>query len=289
MKCPNCGAEVKGNVCEFCGSELLTEKKTGFCCGKCGSSNVAFRRENQGEIRGKKSKQIVHKTVGYCKDCGNTWFVSEEGKKKRKTWLWVLGWIFIFPLPLTILLLRKKDMKPVIKYGIIVVAWLIFLLIGLSGRSDSNSAGRQSGRNREITQNDVTQNNIKELSFLSTDDVTLKVGEVYSSSYIKADVKRTSKFSPDDIVFISDNPEVATISLTRVSLSTYLYYEITGVSPGETKVYVTSSDGSIVSEAIHVTVLEPVQIESITIIDAESDLVLGEFLDCSILYVPASD
>ena len=139
MKCPNCGAETKGSVCEYCGSELPTQKKTGVCCNKCGSTNIAFRRENQGEIRGKNTKQIVHRTVGYCKDCGNTWFVSEDVPKKRKTWLWVLGWICIFPLPLTILLLRKKDMKPALKYGILAVAWIVYLLIAVSGNSSKES------------------------------------------------------------------------------------------------------------------------------------------------------
>ena len=79
-------------------------------CPKCGSTNIQFRRENQGEVRGKNYKQVVHRTVGYCKDCGETWYSSSESEmpKKRKTWLWVLGWICIFPVPLTILMLRKK-------------------------------------------------------------------------------------------------------------------------------------------------------------------------------------
>ena len=55
---------------------------------------------------------------------------------KRKTWLWVLGWIFVFPLPLTILLLRKKDMKPVLKYGAIAAAWVVFLVIGVAGMNN---------------------------------------------------------------------------------------------------------------------------------------------------------
>ena len=64
-------------------------------------------------------------------------------KEKSKTWLWVLGWICIFPLPLTILLLRKKDMKPVLKYGIIVVAWIVYLLICFS-TSNKNTADQPS-------------------------------------------------------------------------------------------------------------------------------------------------
>ncbi len=139
MKCPHCGAEIENTkFCEYCGSQITAEmrkeqeqlNKKG--CPKCGSSNVTFRRENQGEVNGKKAKQIVHRTVGVCKDCGETWFTDSE-VKKRKTWLWVLGWIFIFPLPLTILLLRKKEMNQYLKYGIIAVAWIVYAVLVING------------------------------------------------------------------------------------------------------------------------------------------------------------
>lgn len=282
MKCPSCGAETKGNVCEYCGSELIAESKARTYCQKCGSPNVAFRRENQGEIRGKKEKIIVHKTVGYCKDCGNTWFVSEDGTKKRKTWLWVLGWIFIFPLPLTILLLRNKKMKPVLKYGLIAAAWVIYLVIALVGRSSDNGRDTTRTSAQSDTPTKAITSNLTELSFTRTNDVTLKVGGSYSAGFVKAVVKTSSDFSAKDVLFVSDNPDVATISLTEVALSTYLYYEITAVGPGETKVYAMSHDGSIVSETIHVTVVEPVQVESITINDVDSDLVLGDTVGCII-------
>ena len=134
MKCPNCGAEVSGNVCEFCGSQLSTGTNQKAHCSNCGSTNITFKRENAGEykVKGKNAKRVVHRTVGYCKDCGNTWYIGDDIPKKRKTWLWVLGWIFIFPLPLTILMLRKKEMKPAIKYGIIAVAWVLYLVIALT-------------------------------------------------------------------------------------------------------------------------------------------------------------
>ena len=149
MKCPNCGAEIKNNskFCEFCGSAISTEmrreqeqlNKAG--CPKCGSTNISFSREKQGEIRGKGGTAVVRSTVGMCKDCGYTWQTDSGIKKpkKRKTWLWVLGWIFIFPVPLTILMLRKKDMKPVVKYGIIAVAWLLYIGIGLSNNEETDT------------------------------------------------------------------------------------------------------------------------------------------------------
>lgn len=152
MKCPSCGAEIgNGRFCSYCGtqitSEMLREKeilnKAG--CPRCSSTNVTFKRENQGEVRGKNGKRIVHCTVGVCKDCGYTWRTdSAQPSKKRKTWLWVLGWIYCFPIPLTIILLKKKDMKPVLKYGLIAAAWLFFLLfyimVGTSGADDNTTS-----------------------------------------------------------------------------------------------------------------------------------------------------
>ena len=115
-------------------------------CPNCGSSNIQFKRENQGEIRNKRSKTVIHKTIGFCKDCGTTWNVDGNSSTvtKRKTWAWVLGWLFIFPIPLTILLFRKKNMAPVLKYGIIAAAWIIYLLIGFAASSKNNNGNEEN-------------------------------------------------------------------------------------------------------------------------------------------------
>ena len=141
MKCPSCGAEIGNNkFCEYCGSQITAEMQkeqeqlNKDCCPKCGSTNIQFQRENQGEVRSENTKRVIHYTIGFCKDCGYTWRADGKQKEeKRKTWLWVLGWICIFPLPLTLILLKKKDMKPALKYGIIAAAWIIYLLIGFAG------------------------------------------------------------------------------------------------------------------------------------------------------------
>ncbi|MBP3891850.1 MAG: hypothetical protein J6D29_06735 [Solobacterium sp.] len=109
-------------------------------CPNCGSENIQFKREKQGEVKGKKGQRVIYHTVALCKDCGNTWYVSEEGLEtpKKRTWLWVLGWLFCFPIPLTILLLRNNSMKKTLKYIIIAVAWLLYLLIGFTGSSSES-------------------------------------------------------------------------------------------------------------------------------------------------------
>ncbi len=143
MKCPSCGAEIgKSKFCEFCGTQITSdmlreqEQLNKIGCPKCGSTNITFMREKHGEVKGKKGTAIVRSTTGLCRDCGYTWYTDGGNglPKKRKTWLWVLGWILIFPVPLTILMFRNKTMKPALKYGIIAAAWIVYLIIGLSGK-----------------------------------------------------------------------------------------------------------------------------------------------------------
>lgn len=160
MKCPNCGGEV-GNAkyCEFCGSQITAAmqkerealNKPG--CPKCGSTNIQFKRENLGEVRGKNAKKIVHATVGVCLDCGETWFpqAASGNAKKRKTFLWVLGWIFIFPLPLTIILVKKKNIKPILKFALIAIAWLLFLAIGFFGRTTDANTDKAAHTTSSVT------------------------------------------------------------------------------------------------------------------------------------------
>ena len=91
---------------------------------------------------------------------GNVGMGASRVPKKRKTWLWVLGWLCIFPLPLTILLLRKKEMKAFVKYGIIAVAWLIYLMIAIAGTSGLDSKNGEDGT-RTVTVSSNTNSTVE--------------------------------------------------------------------------------------------------------------------------------
>ncbi len=152
MKCPSCGAEIEqgSTICESCGSQIpyamrrQQEQLNKQGCPSCGSSNIQFRRENQGEIRGKKSKQVVHRTVGFCKDCGYTWYpqsgANQISQKNNLVW-WILGWIFFFPAPVMVLVWRKKNTWDIkIKIAVTVVFWiLIFIIGGCNNNSEKTS------------------------------------------------------------------------------------------------------------------------------------------------------
>ncbi len=151
MKCPKCGAEIPvgSKVCEYCRTQITYEmqreqeqlNKEG--CPKCHSSNIEFKRENQGEVRGKNSKSVIHRTVGFCKDCGFTWYPNSasQGSKNNNTIWWVLGWLFFFPAPVMILIWRKKNTWDIkIKIAVTIVFWLLFFIFAASGSTEETES-----------------------------------------------------------------------------------------------------------------------------------------------------
>ena len=205
MKCSNCGQETKNNICENCGNEVALEysdtiDNTGKC-PKCGSLKIAYERERIGTSRqyrsrknyigngrqGKSVSQSVYRTVGVCQNCGYTWNPNATTSGTRsKTWLWVLGWILIFPLPLTIILLRKKDIAPKIRYGVIAIAWALFLIIALLGN----------------TQTDTPQDSNTGNSGISTTTTTNTSKDVIYGNYIDTIVAQYNAQASEKLVFV---------------------------------------------------------------------------------------
>lgn len=245
MKCPNCAAEVKGNFCEYCGSEMPQEKSTvnivnnyygdttkqenseddttSGKCPKCGNSKIIFKREKIatatqshsrknyiGNGRQRQSvSQSAYKTIGICQNCGYTWNPNETAKvSKRRTWLWVIGWIFIFPIPLTILLLRKKDMKPAVKYGIIAVAWVAFFTIGMFGNSETDvtqtdiAPSQTEGVQEDLTAEGTSQNEGNaEISDTTNETESL---DIILNNYIVDVISKHNSQATEQLVFVED-------------------------------------------------------------------------------------
>lgn len=143
-------------ICKYCGSENTDEAKT---CASCGAKEFNYKCENCGTLLldgnfcpkcgvkyGTKSKKCPRCGAEYysnaCPDCGyrnsNHGNTSQAGMvansiQKRKTWLWILGWIFIFPVPLTVLVSKNEKLNKWTKIGIITVAWIMYLALAMVG------------------------------------------------------------------------------------------------------------------------------------------------------------
>ena len=124
-KCGNCGTVFEdGNFCPKCGVKAGAKAKK---CPKCGAEYFSAACPDCGYTNKAGSTTVVHTNT------------AAQPVKKRKTWLWVLGWIFIFPIPLTILMVRNQRLNKWVKIGIIAVAWILYLIIAFTGGGSTNS------------------------------------------------------------------------------------------------------------------------------------------------------
>ena len=176
--CPSCGAHLDVDVgnktatCQYCGAVFPVEDETQHFklegAAQAGYEFEKGRQRAQAEAAARQGQYTPPQTYPtkqpnpprtYPPPPAAAQQVPMQPKKKRKTWLWVLGWICIFPVPLTIIMLRKKDMKPAIKYGIIVVAWLVYWAIGASGNSDKTKNMTQDTSSEVVATQKVTGRN----------------------------------------------------------------------------------------------------------------------------------
>ncbi len=131
MTCPNCGAklqvdaEKKELYCSYCGSALLLKDDVQHI--HYDNAEEAGYNFEKGRQRAQAEAMLNQQPINAYN--GQTVLVQLEPPKKRLTWLWVLGWIFIFPVPLTVLMVRKKNMPLVWRIIIPIVAWLVYVIL----------------------------------------------------------------------------------------------------------------------------------------------------------------
>lgn len=147
-------------------------------CPSCGSSNINFRREkvnsksnsSGGVVKiskrvsagGKKSNTTYnYHTIGFCKDCGNTWEVDDKNNGKHTALWWILA-ICLFPITISVWFWKseKINLSKTIK-GIIIGVFWIFLLI-FSGSGDITEEVENSIEQTEVIQTVVTEENTEE-------------------------------------------------------------------------------------------------------------------------------
>lgn len=242
MKCPNCGSRLTVDkssgecVCDSCGGKfLLDDESTTQHVEFDNAEDAGYefergRQKAQAEAR-QASLQAAQRTA------------NARNKKDNTIW-WVLGWLFFFPIPLTILVCRSKSLSQKSKNIIVCIIWgfiaVYMLLSGFSKHNDPRPTGA-----------------ITELQFSSAtpDEIELNVGDSYRRGWLKPSFDSyRHNFSSDEVVFVSEDPDVASISLDEVALNDYLYYRIEAVSEGDTYIYAVTSDGSVSSPRIHIIV-----------------------------------
>lgn len=155
-KCSNCGNVYdEGVFCPRCGVKAGKQAKK---CPRCGTEYYSAACPDCGYIP---TYQPAFTSAVYYQP--DTEYIPEENQQpqpRRKIWLWVLGWIFIFPVPLTILIARNQRLDKKTKVGIIVAIWAFIFFLGiLNGIKESiqKSVGTEKGTSYTIVSEETLQ------------------------------------------------------------------------------------------------------------------------------------
>ena len=130
--------------CTFCGTEQAVDpgQQCTVChnCGKPFITANAIQNYNSPYQNGAFGQHVSSGVQrGYSPPPQNY-----QQPKKKHTLLWILGWIFMFPIPLTILISRNQTMGKKLKIGLIAASWIVYLIIffpkGLSRTRDTSTS-----------------------------------------------------------------------------------------------------------------------------------------------------
>lgn len=195
MVCPNCGASLqvdadqKNLTCSYCGNGLYVDDEV---------KHVQYDNAEETGYQFEKGRQRAQAEATRVQQ---QTFNMNFGKppKKRKTWLWVLGWIFIFPVPLTILMLRNQKLSKPVKIGIIVAAWIVYLIIGLAGggsgdNKDSSNANTETTTIEQPADNSATTTIEQSADNSAANDSTAGSSESAINSFI-AEINKSEDIS----------------------------------------------------------------------------------------------
>lgn len=319
MTCPYCGNTFQVDAdndhisCEFCGNPLFINDGVENNLNH-NSINNSFNSVNNvpnnpadgmASQLGSKAGQAFGQIAGQLNNSGaksgywsNPNNLNQQTNSNNKIWLWIIGWIFIFPVPLTILALRSNKINKDFKIGLISGGWLVWLFFTLivnvgilSGGNSNERSNPVETLNEDVTIDDyatkelpseedteeIITSNIQDIQINDT-ELEMIEGEESNEKSVEVTVNDRNDFSYDDIEFISEDENIATIRYVKASLTTHIYFVVTGVVPGETYVYAKSKDGEIESERIKVVVKDDgyPDPESIEIVSDVNELAIGE-------------
>ena len=117
--------------CSQCNGDMTFDSnRKVFICKYCG--NVESVDESD-DVQIQRIKSQAYKDV----EMARQMYYDEERKKKNLVW-WVLGWICFFPVPLTILIWRNKEMDKKTKGILTAAVWIgVLIVTALFGESPS--------------------------------------------------------------------------------------------------------------------------------------------------------
>lgn len=140
MKCPHCSGtlevspDAKQAKCPYCNTQILIDDEVQHV--QFDNSEQAGYDFEKGRIKAQQDAALRQAEIERARVRATQ---EAERKKKNRVW-WILGWIFFFPIPLTVLIAKSKKLKPVLKIIFIAALWASVILIGAL----SNGNGKET-------------------------------------------------------------------------------------------------------------------------------------------------
>lgn len=127
----------------------------------------------------------------------------------------------------------------------VIFAPLLIILFLIGG------IGSCLGGDDETTTTVASSTGIEEIEFYDSDPLQLYIGDTEHSH---VEIECDDDFTEDDVVFVSSDESIVTVSLSSATYSN-VYYKIEAIAAGTATVHAETSDGIVKSEEITVTVL----------------------------------
>jgi hypothetical protein len=198
--------------CEYCDSALVIEDDSNADDMDLDGAEEAGYRFEKGRQRARdEQKRVVNldTTSGMSEDHliraaqydHKTYTNAAPPKRKKKhTLWWVLGWIFIFPIPATILAWRSRKLSMPVKITIIVLCWLLYMGIGAAGSEEESTSSQESQKNTGSANVQEEKEDSEPASAASPEEtVTLfDIPEGFTEGYEKADYDKFNSYASEN-------------------------------------------------------------------------------------------
>ncbi len=132
LKCPHCGADVELSEnaaqvrCQYCGAVMIADDEVSRV--RFDNANSAGYEFEMGRIRARREAEGTLPQAA-AQPAYPAQTADPKPARKRRTFWWVMGWIFIFPIPVTVLCVRSKKIRLPFKILIILAAWAPYLYV----------------------------------------------------------------------------------------------------------------------------------------------------------------
>lgn len=135
LSCTKCGAHLQANpnqtfiTCNHCGTHFYVDdgvKKYQFQ----GAEDAGYQFE-KGRQRAIREAQMYNPSYYSTQNARQQVHQQKETPKLRWLFLWVLGWLIIFPVPASILIARQSTWSGFLKDMLIALMWFLYILLGV--------------------------------------------------------------------------------------------------------------------------------------------------------------